>query len=234
MSEQKDLPKHVAIILDGNRRWAKQRLLPSFEGHRRGYKTLTKIADEAFDMGIPYLSAYIFSTENWKRAKDEVDYLMDLALEIFTKDLKKFHKKGYRIRWFGVPDDLSEAHVRAIADSEETTKNNTGGQLCLCFNYGGKREIVEAVKKVIGDGVAAENIDETLLASYMQNADVPDVDLMIRTSGEQRISNFLLWRIAYAEMLFIKKHFPAFTPKDFRRAVNEYMGRDRRFGGNTK
>jgi undecaprenyl diphosphate synthase len=232
-SDKKSAPKHIGLILDGNRRWARKRLLPTLEGHRVGFSKLKSIADYAFDNGVEYLSAFIFSTENWNREAEEVDYLMDLAITVFKTDLKKFHNKGIRIRWFGVPDRLSQKVLDAVLESEQVTKYNTRGQLCICFNYGGKLEIVEAVKKLVANGASADSITEQSIADNLMHPDVPDIDLMIRTSGEQRISNFMLWRVAYAELLFVKKHFPAFTKKDLSDAIDDYCGRERRFGGNT-
>ena len=230
----KTIPRHIGLIIDGNRRWARQHGLPTLEGHRRGFNRVKKIAEEAFDSGVEYVSAYIFSTENWNREKQEVDYLMDLALKIFKTDLKKIHNKGFRIRWFGVPEKLSEKLKKAIYDSEQLTIGNTGGQLCLCFNYGGKLEIVEALKQIVRDGIAVDDVTEEAVSSRLMNPDVPDVDLLIRTSGEQRISNFMLWRMAYAEMLFVNKHFPAFTVGDLHRAIDDYCSRERRFGADSK
>lgn len=223
-------PVHLGFILDGNRRWAKSRGLPTLVGHQRGYKTFLRTVEGCFERGVGFVSAYIFSTENWSRTKEEVDYLMNLALKVFTTDLKKIHKKGYRICWFGIKDRLSDKHLKAIEEAEELTKDNQKGTLCVCFNYGGKQEIVDATKKIVESGIAVENIDEKLLDKNMYHPDVPPVDMVVRTSMEQRISNFMLWRIAYAEFLFIKKHWPAFNLKDLDKVIDEYAARNRRFG----
>lgn len=221
------LPTHVGFILDGNRRWAKANGLPQLEGHKKGYDNLKVIAEAAFDRGIPYVSAYIFSTENWNRAKEEVSYLMDLALIVFRRDMDELLQKGFRIKWLGIPDNLSKRHLKAIAESEERSKNNTRGTIGLCFNYGGKREIVDAANKAIEEG----ELTEETLTKHLYAPDMPAIDLIIRTSGEQRLSNFMLWRAAYSELLFVDKHWPAFTEEDLDKALAEYANRNRRFGG---
>ncbi len=223
-------PNHLAFILDGNRRWAKSRGLPTLLGHQKGYKTFIKMVDASFERGVKYVSGFIFSTENWSRTREEVDYLMDLALKIFTTDLKKVHKKGIRICWFGIKDKLSQKHLTAIAEAEELTKNNTYGTLCVCFNYGGKQEIVDATKKIIDSGKAASKITDKDIEENLYHPEVPSVDLMVRTSNEYRISNFLLWRLAYSEFMFVKKHWPAFNTKDLDNVLEEYSKRNRRLG----
>jgi len=223
-------PNHLAFILDGNRRWAKARGLPTLFGHQRGYKTFLKMVDASFERGAKYVSAFIFSTENWSRTREEVDYLMDLALQVFTKDLKSVHKKGIRICWFGIKDKLSQKHLTAIAEAEELTKDNTYGTLCVCFNYGGKQEIVDATKKIVASGIAADKITTEDIAKNLYHPEVPDVDLVVRTSDEHRISNFLLWRLAYSEFMFVKKHWPSFSAKDLDKVLEEYSSRTRRFG----
>lgn len=223
-------PNHLAFILDGNRRWAKARGLPTLFGHQRGYRTFLKMVDASFERGVNYVSAFIFSTENWSRTKEEVDYLMDLALKVFTTDLKKVHKKGIRICWFGIKDKLSQKHLTAIANAEELTKDNTNGTLCVCFNYGGKQEIVDATKRLIASGVNADKITEEDIEKNLYHPEVPNVDLMVRTSNEHRISNFLLWRLAYSEFMFVKKHWPSFSTKDLDKVLEEYASRTRRFG----
>jgi undecaprenyl diphosphate synthase len=228
---EQNVPKHIGLILDGNRRWAKAQGLPTLEGHRQGYKNLETITDAAQQRGVEYISAYIFSTENWSRAKDEVGYLMDLALKMVTHDLKHLHEKGVRVVWAGSKERVSAKLLKAIQNAERTTKDNTGITLVLCFNYGGQREIAEAVQRIISEGVEAADITEELIAKYLYHPEVPPIDLIIRTSGEQRISNFMLWRAAYSELYFIDKHWPAFTPEDLDEALAEYARRGRRFGG---
>jgi len=224
------VPVHLGLILDGNRRWAKARGLPTLLGHKKGYTKLRSISEAAFDRGVKYVSAFIFSTENWSRAQEEVDYLMDLALKIFAKDLRSIHKKGIRVLWFGVKDKLSEKHLKAIEETEQLTKNNTHGTLCICFNYGGRREIADALTKLIEQNTKAGDVTEQLIEENLYHPEVPPVDLLVRTSSEQRVSNFMLWRMAYAELLFVDKHWPAFTEKDLDMVLAEYASRQRRFG----
>jgi len=225
------LPNHIGLILDGNRRWARSKGLPTLEGHRRGYDILKNIAEAAFDRGVSYVSAFIFSTENWDRSKEEVSYLMNLALKMVTRDLKDINKKGIKVVWLGSQKEVSKKLIEALKNAEEATKNNTKGTLALCFNYGGHREIAEAVKRMMGDGVVAAEVDESKIADYLYASDVPPIDIMVRTSGEQRISNFMLWRMAYSELMFMDKHWPDFTEQDLNNAITEYSHRQRRFGG---
>lgn len=222
--------QHIAFILDGNRRWAKDQGLASFEGHLRGYENLKTIALAAFARGIPNMTAFVFSTENWKRAKDEVSYLMDLVVKAFTTDLGFFADKNVRLRIIGLRDGLSPKVLAAIDNAETKTAGNTGGQLNLCFNYGGRAEIVEAVRKLVADGVNPEEITDEAIASRLWSAGIPDPDLIVRTSGEQRLSNFLTWSGVYSELLFVPKHWPAFTEADLDAAIAEYDARQRRFG----
>ncbi len=222
------LPTHVGLILDGNRRWAKGQGLPSLEGHRSGYKNLKDIAKHAVNRGVKYISAYIFSTENWNRSKEEVSYLLDLALWVATKEVKEVHKEGIRVRFLGTRDGLSAKLLQAIQKAEELTKDNIRGTLALCFNYGGQQEIVDAAQRLATEN--AQNITVESFASALYAPDIPAMDLVIRTSGEQRLSNFMLWRAAYAELYFSAKHWPAFTPDDFDDALVEFANRQRRFG----
>ncbi len=226
------LPRHLGLILDGNRRWASEQGLPALEGHRKGYDNLKTIARHAFDRGVEYVSAYIFSTENWNRAKEEVDYLMNLAMKIAIKDAKELIKENIKIVVLGVEDKVSPKLVKAWRDAEEDSKDNTGGTLALCFNYGGTRELTDAVKQIISEGTDAESITESVIAKHLYHPEVPDVDLVIRTSGEQRISNFMLWRIRYAELYFEKNHWPAMTTDNLDTALDDFALRNRRFGGN--
>lgn len=229
MSEAAALPIHVGLILDGNRRWAKDQGLPTLEGHRAGYGSLKTIAKHAVNQGIKYISAYIFSTENWNRSKEEVSYLLDLALWVATKEVRDVHKEGIRVRFLGQRDGLSDKLVKAIAKAEELTKNNVRGTLALCFNYGGQQEIVDAAQKLIA-AKKAEDLTVAGFAEALYAPDIPAMDLVIRTSGEQRLSNFMLWRAAYAELYFSEKHWPAFTTDDFDGAISEFASRQRRFG----
>lgn len=228
MSEH--VPAHVGLILDGNRRWAKRNGLPLVEGHRQGYKTLRKVLDVALESGVQYVSAFVFSTENWRRTQEEVGYLMDLTLRIVTNDLEELHKKGIKVAWVGSEDRVSDKLRQAIRNAEALTKENTGGTLALCFNYGGQREIADAVQRMCADKIAPDEITEEKIAEYLYHPEVPPIDLLIRTSGEQRLSNFMLWRAAYSELYFVDKQWPDFTPEDFHAALREYAARGRRFG----
>jgi undecaprenyl diphosphate synthase len=229
MNEQ--LPRHIAVILDGNRRWAKEHGKRAQQGHKAGYSTLLKFVDLTFDRGIEYLSVYLFSTENWRRDSDEVGYIMDLALRVFEKDLMKLHKKGVRVHWLGRYDNLSDRHISAIEKAVELTKNNTKSHLCCCVNYGGQQEIVDATKKALIEGVDLNSLDETTFRNLLYAPEVPDIDIVVRSSGEQRISNFMLWRIAYAELLFIDKYWPDFGAEELEVIISEYSNRKRRYGG---
>lgn len=225
------IPVHIGFIVDGNRRWAKQHGLPAYEGHMAGYNALHAIAEATFDAGVKYMSAYIFSTENWKRSEDEVGRLMGLVLKLLTSDLPLFDKKNIRLRILGSRERVSEKILKAIDDAELRTANNTAGTLALCFNYGGQLEIAEACKKIVQSGVDADEITPELIEQSLYAPEVPPIDLIVRTSGEQRLSNFMLWRSAYSEMLFLDKPWPEMTPDDITVILDEYARRGRRFGG---
>lgn len=227
----KKVPNHISFILDGNRRWARSKNLPALKGHYKGYETLKVISEAAFDRKVKHISAYIFSTENWNRTKEEVSYLIDLAHRMVTRDLKAMHKKNIRIVWLGSEDKINKKLVAALKNAVETTKNNTKGTLALCFNYGGKDEIVQAVKKITQKNIKTTDITEDTISENLYSPDVPPIDIMVRTSGEQRISNFMLWRVAYSELMFIDKHWPDFNENDLNNVINEYSKRQRRFGG---
>ena len=231
MSEQTiNLPKHVGYIVDGNRRWAKKHGLPTYEGHLAGYNAIQDVARATFDSGVEYMSAYIFSTENWKRSENEVKALMGLVLKLFTSDLHIFNEENIRLRVLGSKDRVNERIKKAIVEAEEATKNNTRGTLALCFNYGGQLEIADAVKKFIQAGGDASSITVEDIASNLYAPDIPPVDLIIRTSGEQRLSNFMLYRAAYSELMFVPKPWPDITKEDVKKALHEYSNRGRRFG----
>jgi undecaprenyl diphosphate synthase len=224
------LPIHVGLILDGNRRWARAEGLPTLEGHRAGYGNLKKIAKYAINQGVQYISAYIFSTENWNRSKEEVGYLLDLALWVATREVREVHKEGIRVRFLGRRDGLSDKLLSAIQKAEELTKDNIAGTLALCFNYGGQQEIVDAAQKLLSSAKNPNEISVETFNAALYAPDIPAMDLVIRTSGEQRLSNFMLWRAAYAELYFVKKHWPAFNEADFAEALAEFANRQRRFG----
>jgi undecaprenyl diphosphate synthase len=221
---------HLAIILDGNRRWAKDHSLPSLEGHRAGYDRIKQVGDWCLDRGIPVLTVFAFSTENWKRTEEEVGYLMDLLEVALTRDAKEFHEKGVRLKILGRREGLRPSILRAIDAVEELTKNNTKATFCICLNYGGRPEIIDACKKLIAKGMTADQIDEAALQSAMYWPDMPEPDLIVRTSGEERLSGFLLWESAYSEIYWTKTHWPAFDEAELDKALEEYESRQRRFG----
>lgn len=228
--KNQNLPNHLGFIMDGNRRWARDQGLQTFEGHRQGYESLKKIVEYAAKKKIKNLSFYAFSTENWARSKKEVSFLMDLILKMMTRDLAEIKQKGVRIFWLGSEAKLSSKLVEALNNAVEVTKDNTKINVGICFNYGGQMEIVEAVKKIIEDNLKPEEIEEKTLSRYLYSPELPAVDMVIRTSGERRISNFMLWRVAYSEMYFINKHWPDFEAEDFDDVLLEYGKRQRRFG----
>jgi len=230
MANKESVPNHLGLILDGNRRWAKAHNLSSFEGHKQGYDNLKVIAKHAINSGVNYVSAYIFSLENWNRSKKEVDYLMRLAYRMLTRDVKELNDEGIRIFWLGSKQKISQKLLKAINAAEEITKNNKRGNLCICFNYSGYQEIIDAFIKIIDKKIPKNKIDISVVEDNLYGKDIPKIDFMVRTSGEQRISNFMLWRINYSELYFTEKHWPAFTKTDLNRAFKEYSKRERRFG----
>ena len=219
------IPKHVAIIVDGNGRWAKERGMTRLQGHDAGFDNLKQLAKYILSRGIQVLSLYVFSTENFKREAAEVKHLMDL--------LNFFKENNIKVVFSGRNEPLPERVIEARDELVEATKNNTGGIVNFCMNYGGRAEIVDAVKKVVKSGVSVDDLTEAEFSKYLYN-DLPDVDLMIRTSGELRLSNFLLWQNSYAEFYFPETKFPDFHEADFDKAIIEYSRRDRRFGGIKK
>ena len=233
--EQENLPKHIAIIMDGNRRWAKNKGLPAGLGHKEGAKTLEKIVRYAKSIGIKYITVYAFSTENWKRPQDEVNALMNLLRNYMKTCLKTAEKNRMRVRVIGDKTALDEDIRNRIAELEEATKNNDGLNFQIALNYGSRDEMVRAMKKLCLDckdgKVDVESIDESLFEKYLDTHDIPDPDLMIRTSGEQRLSNYLLWQLAYSEFYFTDVLWPDFTKEELVKAIEYYNGRDRRFGG---
>lgn len=227
----KDAPGHIGLILDGNRRWAKQRDLEPFEGHRAGVDALKATARAAFSRGVKYVSAYVFSTENWKRSKQEVNFLMNLVTKLVDSELAELEKEGIRVVILGSEDNLSSKVLAAIKSVTERTKHNTNGVLALCFNYGGQQEIVDAVKSLQSSEISPDDITVDLIGQNLYYPEIPPIDLLIRTSGEQRISNFMLWRAAYAELMFIDKYWPDFSEADLNECIEEFNHRARRFGG---
>lgn len=229
------IPKHVAIILDGNGRWAKKRGLPRNMGHIQGAKTVEDICEIAYNMGIQYLTVYAFSTENWARPKDEVDALMGLLRNYMKNCIKRASKNNMCVRVIGDKSRLAPDIIESIAQLEEATKDNTGLHFQIAINYGGRDEMLRAVKAV-GEKVAkgeleASEITEETIAAHLDTAGLPDPDLLIRTCNEQRISNFLLWQLAYTELYFTPVPWPDFSKEELEKAVEAYQSRDRRFGG---
>lgn len=225
------IPAHIGYVVDGNRRWAKQHGLPVYEGHLAGYNTVHDIAKATFDAGVQFVSLYIFSTENWKRSEEEVGKLMGLVLRLLTSDLPKFEENNIRLKILGSTENVSDKILRAIDDAEERTKDNTGGTLAVCFNYGGQLEIADAVKEIVRRGVDADAVTPALIAEHLYAPEIPPVDVVVRTSGEQRLSNFMLWRAAYSEFVFLDKLWPDMTKDDVTAILEEYSRRHRRFGG---
>jgi undecaprenyl diphosphate synthase len=225
------IPNHIGFIVDGNRRWAKKHGIPTYEGHLAGYNTLHDIAIACSEAGVKYMSLYIFSTENWQRAQEEIKGLMSLILRLFTTDAKILERNNIRVKVLGLREGLDGKIIKAMDKVVERTINNTAGTLCICLNYGGQREIVDAVKKIVHEGHKAEDIDENLIAQNLYGADVPPMDLLVRTSGEKRLSNFMLWRAAYSEFIFLNKLWPDMTKDDVTAILKEYSKRSRRFGG---
>ena len=230
-----NIPQHIAIILDGNGRWAKKKGMPRNYGHAEGSKNVERICEDAYKMGVKYLTVYAFSTENWKRPKDEVDALMNLLRNYMKTCLKTAEKNRMRVRVLGDKSGLDDDIRTRIAELEEATKNNDGLNFQIALNYGSRDEMVRAMRKMCSDckegKIEAEQINESLFASYLDTHDIPDPDLMIRTSGEQRLSNYLLWQLAYAEFYFTDVLWPDFTKEELAKAIEYYNGRDRRFGG---
>lgn len=224
-------PTHIGYILDGNRRWARKHGIPTYEGHLAGYSALKEVIFATAEQGVQYISIYAFSTENWKRGEGEVGKLMTLALRVFSTDLKEFADKGIRILVLGVEDGLDQKLIDAARSAEQRTAHLTKSTLCICFNYGGQREIIDATKKCIEDGLTADEITEQEIDKRLYHPGVPPVDIVVRTSNEQRISNFMLWRIAYSEFLFLEKYWPEMTKEDVTGIIDEYNNRSRRFGG---
>ncbi|NCO10333.1 di-trans,poly-cis-decaprenylcistransferase [Candidatus Saccharibacteria bacterium] len=225
------IPKHIGYIVDGNRRWAKSHGLPDYEGHLAGYNTLKEVGLATLEAGVEYMSAYVFSTENWKRSADEVSKLMGLTLRVLTADIPEFNKNNVRLKVLGSRQGVDKKILAAIDRAEAETAHNTGGVFALCFNYGGQLEIVDAVKKIVQSDVSPQSITEETIAEALYAPEVPPIDLVVRTSGEQRLSNFMLWRAAYSEFIFLKKPWPDMTKKDVESIIKEYARRQRRFGG---
>ena len=233
--EHLNIPQHIAIILDGNGRWAKKKHLPRNMGHVQGSKTVERIIEDAHDLGVKYLTVYAFSTENWKRPQDEVDALMKLLRDYLKNCIKRANKNNMKVRVIGDVTGLSQDLQEKIAELEEASKNNTGINFTIALNYGSRDEMVRAMKQMTADVQAGrlkqEEITEDIFCNYLDTKELPDPDLMIRTSGEERLSNFMLWQLAYTEFYFTDVLWPDFNKKQLKKAIEYYNGRDRRFGG---
>jgi undecaprenyl diphosphate synthase len=227
------IPRHVGIIMDGNRRWAKAQGLPGMMGHIKGYEKIQQVGDWFFSLGVEVVSLYAFSTENWSRKAEEVHHIMGLLEKGLTKDFGEFERRGYKLvisgRVCDLPGKLSQICYNAI----DKTALNTKGVLNICMNYGGRGEVLDAVKKIIKSGVLAEDISEETIRQNLYLPELPEPDIIVRTSGEQRLSGFLMWESVYSELLFMYKFWPEFDQEDAKMIVQEYGKRQRRFGGDT-
>ena len=229
------VPRHVALVMDGNGRWAKQRGLPRTKGHEAGEHSLFDCVEGAIELGVQWLSAYAFSTENWKRSPEEVRFLMGFNEDVLVRRRDEMHALGVRVRWAGRRQRLWPGVIRRLEEAEELTRHNKVLTLTMCVNYGGRAEIADATRRIAAE-VAAGRLDpgkvsEKTIARHLDEPQMPDVDLFIRSSGEQRISNFLLWQSAYAELAFVDTLWPDFDRRHLWRAIQEYAARDRRYGG---
>ncbi len=233
--EKLNVPEHIAVIMDGNGRWAKKRFMPRGFGHKAGADALEQALEDADELGIKYLTVYAFSTENWKRSVEEVTGLMNLFRKFLESAIPKSNKNNVRVRVLGERSKLAPDMIKAIENLEESTKNNTGLQFNVALNYGGRDEIARAMKKIaeeVKDGkLSPEDITEEVISSHLDTWEIPDPDLLIRTSGEERISNFLPWQLAYSEFYFTDTLWPDFNRNSFIEAIRHYTKRDRRYGG---
>ena len=230
MTQTNYLPQHVAIIMDGNGRWAKKHGLPRLAGHNAGGDNIRPVVKIFADYGVKYLTLYMFSTENWNRPRIEVAGLLSLLARKIDQETQAFHQENIRLVHLGRLDRLSQKLRKKVRAAVELTKNNTGLTLCLAFDYGGRDEIVQAAKRIVDAGISTDNIDESVFARYLYGPDIPDPDLVIRTGGESRLSNFLLWQAAYSEFYSTPVLWPDFGLKDVEEALSEYKCRQRRFG----
>lgn len=229
------MPQHIAIVMDGNGRWANQRGLPRVEGHRMGEQVLLDVVAGAIQAGVKFVSVYAFSTENWRRSPEEVRFLMGFNREVLRRRSRQLDHWNVRVRWSGRRPKLWQSVVRQLTETQRATQHNTGLTLTMCVNYGGRNELTDAVRQIAAEvesgRLSAKGITERTIAKHLYVPELPDVDLFIRTSGEQRTSNFLLWQSSYAEMVFIDTLWPDMTRRHLWAAIHEYHRRDRRFGG---
>lgn len=225
------IPQHVAIIMDGNGRWALSRGLPRLAGHKAGTENLRRVIRSTVEFGIPYLTIYAFSTENWGRPPEEVQGLMRILEDVIDRELGELHKEGVQLRHIGRLERLAPTLQEKVLEAVDMTKHNTRLTLNIAFNYGGRDEIVQAIQRIIRDGVPAEDVNDEVVGRYLYTAGVPDPDLIIRTSGELRVSNFLIWQAAYSEWYITPTFWPDFDKEEYRRALETFAQRDRRYGG---
>ena len=225
---EKNSLKHIAIIMDGNRRWAKVKGLPSAMGHKKGVDALKNIMRACDDFGVKYLTVYAFSTENWNRKPDEVNFLMDLLGQTLKNELKEMHENNGVSSFIGDTTKLSDNLQKILANAVETTKNNTGVNLQIAFNYGARAEIITAVQKIVDSGI--KDVSEDIISKHLYTSNIPDPDLLIRTGGEMRISNYLLWRIAYSEIIIVKDFWPDFDKEHLANCITVFNNRNRRWG----
>ncbi len=228
------IPQHIAVIMDGNGRWARQRGLPRIAGHRAGTENIRAIVAEADQVGLRYLTLYAFSTENWNRPSLEVQGLLQILSDFIDRETQNLHEQQVRLRHLGRLEGLSPILARKVNRAVELTKANSGLTLAIAFNYGGRADIVDAVRRIVAAGVAADQIDDQLIGQHLSTAGMPDPDMVIRTSGERRLSNFLIWQAAYSEYWFTPVFWPDFRPEHLHQAISEYGRRERRFGGLTE
>ena len=230
-----NLPEHIAIIMDGNGRWAKKRKMPRIKGHYEGMQTIKKVTREASHLGIKYLTLYAFSTENWSRPESEVNYIMNLPVNFLKTFLPELIEKNVKIETIGFLDAVPQSTIEAINYAKEKTKNNTGLKLVFAINYGGRAELVQSMKSIYDElqrnGQNSDDIDELMISKHLMTHPDPDPDLLIRTSGEQRLSNFLIWQASYSEFIFNEKLWPDFDGEELKQCIKIYQSRQRRFGG---
>ena len=235
MSEKTELPRHIGFIVDGNRRWAKKHGLPAYEGHLAGYNCLKDVLLETLRRGVKYASAYVFSTENWKRSGLEISGIMNLLVDYLAKELRNLHEKNVKLMTIGDIEKLPKAAYNKLVESKEFTKDNTGLVLTVALNYGSRRDISHAIKKIIlsdrESPIDLDKVDDTFLRDFLDTAFLPDPDLIIRPSGEQRLSNFLMWEAAYTEFWYSDINWPDFKKEDLHRALHDFQNRNRRYGG---
>lgn len=226
-----EIPAHIGYILDGNRRWAKKHGLPTYEGHLAGYNALYDVIEATSSAGVKYISLYTFSTQNWNRAAEEVKGIMSLIRRLFKSDIKRLVKEGYKVVVLGAREGVPADIVEYIEEAEARSRDGEKATLAICFNYGGQEEIVRAARQLLEQGMDSESVTLETFAAAIDHPEIPPCDLIVRTSGEQRLSDFMLWRSAYSEFLFMEKYWPEMTKEDVTDILKEYTGRKRRFGG---